>query len=167
MSHNDVIGLVRKKRIDSSRRLVLVDIENVVGGSGAMSPCAVVRAQRELETLLALTERDHVVIASGTRGFPAVGFTWQGPRYIVRAGIDGADHALLDVLENERVAERFSEVVLVSGDGIFTDVVAALGAEGVTVTVVSRPEAYSKRLRMAASGSIYLESEFNTAGGAA
>ena len=53
----------------------------------------------------------------------------------------------------------FTDVLLVSGDAIFTDAVAALGAQGVTVTVASRPESLSRRLRMAASHTIELDYE--------
>ena len=53
----------------------------------------------------------------------------------------------------------FTDVLLVAGDAIFTDAVAALGAQGVTVTVASRPESLSRRLRMAASHTIELDYE--------
>jgi uncharacterized LabA/DUF88 family protein len=75
----------------------------------------------------------------------------------VRSGEDGADLALLDVLLGERVAARFDEVVLASGDGIFTDAVAALGTAGVDVTVLARSGHCSKRLRLAARHTVLLE----------
>lgn len=85
------------------------------------------------------------------------GLGWKGSRLVARSGENGADLALLEVLARERVEERFDEVVLVSGDGIFTDVVAALSAAGVHVTVVARREACSNRLRMAAARTLYID----------
>ncbi len=52
-------------------------------------------------------------------------------------------------MKTERIDERFDRVVLGSGDGIFAEVCALLQAAGCVVTVVSRREALSRRLRFA------------------
>lgn len=70
-------------------------------------------------------------------------------RRLVRSGENGADLALLQVLEQESVAERYDRVVLGSGDGIFAYAAAGLQAVGVDVTVVSRSDALSRRLGFA------------------
>ena len=49
-------------------------------------------------------------------GFINVALGWPHARYRVRSGPDGADLELLDVLEHEDVAARFSHVVIGSGD---------------------------------------------------
>jgi hypothetical protein len=108
---------------------------------------------------------EHVVIGTSHVGLMATGLGWAGPRLVARSGENGADLALLEVLAQERVEERFDEVIIVSGDGIFTDAVAALGAAG--VRVVTRPEACSKRLRMAAGRTVYLNSSAMAMGGTA
>ena len=132
-----------------TRRLVLVDIENIVGG-GVSLPEQVHDAQAAIAAAIDLRDGDQVVLACGRLGVDVVGFEWQGPRRLVfRAGSDGADLELLDILETERVADRFAEVVLVSGDGIFSTVVSLLGHR-TNVTVVSRADACSRKLRMAA-----------------
>jgi hypothetical protein len=77
-------------------------------------------------------------------------------RHILGRGISGADRALVDVLHQEHVAERFVEVVIVSGDGIFADVAAELGQQGVVVTVVARQGSLSARLRLAATRIVLL-----------
>lgn len=64
---------------------------------------------------------------------------------------------MIDVLSNERVENRFDEVLLVSGDGIFADAVAHLGRCGVMVTVASWSTSMSARLRIAARKVVYLD----------
>ena len=54
-------------------------------------------------------------------------------------------------MDYEHPEERYDEVVLASGDGIFADRVADLAGRGVPVTVVSRPGSLSHRLRLAAT----------------
>ena len=87
-----------------------------------------------------------------------VGWEWRRARYVVRSGPDGADLALIDVIREERVNERFRHVVIGSGDGIFADVASLLGLAGVQVTAVSRPESLSSKLRLAARGHVLLPS---------
>lgn len=131
------------------RRIVLVDIENIVGG-GVSLPGEVHGAQAAIAAAIGPRDHDHVVVACGRFSVDVVGFEWAGPhRLVFRGGSNGADLELLDILETERVGDRFDEVVVVSGDGIFADVVSFLGLRS-DVTVVSRPESCSRRLRMAA-----------------
>jgi hypothetical protein len=142
------------------RRLVLIDIENVAGGT--ITVCEQVHdAQAALTGALALDDGvDHIVVACGRDSATCTGFAWEGNRrFVFRPGIDGADLKLLEILETENIADRYSEVLLVSGDGIFTDAVATLERQKVAVTVVSRPEALSRRLRLAASNTINLYCE--------
>ena len=140
--------------------MVLVDIENVVGG-----PCntaAKVRwARRRLLDALPLRKDDQVVVGMDADGLISVGAEWCGPRHVLGRGESGADRALLEVLE-EGIAHRFDEVVLVSGDGIFTDMVVDLTAHGVLVTVVAHESGLSGRLRMAATR-VLLLSNFGSA----
>lgn len=142
--------------VTRGRRLVLIDIENIVGG-GVEKPVQVFAAQAALTAAIGQRPDDHIILGCGRFSVAVVGFEWKGsPRLVFRAGRDGADLALLDVLETERVGERFSEVVLVSGDGIFAEAVSRLGGEGVGVTVVSRPEACARTLRMASAQTLDL-----------
>jgi hypothetical protein len=131
------------------RRIVLIDIENIVGG-GVEVPEQVHGAQAAIEAVVRPREQDHVVVACGRFSVDVAGFEWLGShRLVFRGGRDGADLELLDILESEAVGDRFDEVVLVSGDGIFADVISLLGCR-TDVTVVSRIESCSRRLRMAA-----------------
>lgn len=128
------------------RSIHLVDIENLVG---LARPCLadVVACHEAYRPLIG--DHDLVVVACNHGAFPAVAWGWPHARWLMRSGDNGADQALLNVLKHERVEERFAAVVVASGDGIFTASVARLGALGIAVTVVSRPEALSRRLRMA------------------
>ncbi len=55
------------------------------------------------------------------------------------------------------MADRFGEVVIGSGDGIFADAAAGLAAAGCWVTAVSRRKSLSAQLRFAACEVIYID----------
>ena len=159
-------ALPLKKRALRGRRLVVVDIENVVGGA-VLTPEQAMSARRSIEQSVGLKGSDHVVIGTSHMGLLAAGLGWRGPRIVVRSGANGADLALLEVLTEERVEDRFDDVVLVSGDGIFAEVVAALAGLGVRVTVAARGDAFSRRLRLAAGRTVLLDDNAMGVGGAA
>ena len=147
------------------RTLHLIDIENLTG-SPSPSVDEVSWHHHPYEALC-VGPQDHVVIAYSHHAAPSVQWGWPPGRHLWRSGKDGADLALLEVIAQERVEERFSSVVLASGDGIFSDAVARLGAQGVDVTVVSRPESLSRSLMLAASRHIlfpYPPTEFDMLG---
>lgn len=156
MFTSDAVALPRKKRALRGRRLVVVDIENVVGG-----PVLVHEQMRlahiAVDEAVGRRVNEQVVIGVSHISLMTTSRGWRGPRFVVRSGQDGADLALLEVLTQERLEQRFDEVVLVSGDGIFTEAVAALGAAGVDVTVVAHSGRCSKRLRMAARHVVLFE----------
>jgi hypothetical protein len=139
------------------RRMMCVDIENVVGGAPRHSS-QVEWAQGALVGAIDALPNEHVVIGVSHAGLLAVGTTWRGPRRILppRSGPNGADFAILQVLAEENVADRYSELVLASGDGIFSETVAALAAVGLPVTVIAHRGRLSHRLRLAAATVIYL-----------
>lgn len=137
------------------RQLVVVDIENLAGGACTTAP-AVQSAREALIATDQTGEADQVVIGTSHIGLVQVGSAWEGVRYVVRSGRDGADLALLEVL-SENVASRFESLVLASGDGIFTSTVADLAAAGVHVTVIGRRGHVARTLQMAASRVLYLD----------
>lgn len=148
------------------RRLTLVDIENISGGS-IRTLAEAKWARRMLDSTLGLQRQEQVIVGVSKAGAIHTWPVWSSARIVVGTGIDGADHALLNVLNNENIADRFDEVILVSGDGIFTDTVATLGGLGVTVTVVAHQSALAKRLQMAASQTVtFTPHQTNTEGAA-
>jgi hypothetical protein len=152
-SHTVLNALVRKidqpaPLPDNRRSIHLVDIENLVGSS-VTSRVDVARVRSRYDALAGVVPGDHVVIATGKCAASAAWFGWGPARRLLGPGIDGADRALLEVIECEQLVTRYQRVVVASGDGIFADACALLQSEGCAVTVVTRPEALSKRLRLA------------------
>jgi hypothetical protein len=146
--------------VTSKRRLVLIDIENVVGG-GVCMPSQVHAAQAAISSAIGACVGDLIVVSCGRFSVGVVGFEWAGPhRLVFREGANGADLEILDILESERVSERFTDLVLVSGDGIFADIVSLLGLS-TEVTVVARERACARRLRMAAKHVLHLDYDTN------
>lgn len=158
--------LPRKNRALRGRRLVLVDIENVAHGA-VLAEEQAVEARRAVQEVIPLLDGDQIIIGTSHVGVLATGFGWPGTRLVVRSGDNGADLALLEVIAEECIAERFDEVVLISGDGIFTEAVSALGARGVSVTVVAHPGGCSRRLRMAAAQTVFFTHQADRVSGAA
>lgn len=138
------------------RALHLVDIENLAG-SAHPSLTVVSAVQGRYMARLDFGADDQVVMAASHHGLLDAACGWPHARYRVRSGKDGADLALIDVLEHENVAARFSHVVIGSGDGLFGDAAASLAARGVYITVVSRRNSLAKTLARVARNVIYLD----------
>jgi hypothetical protein len=110
----------------------------------------VIAARRSVNECFCPSDVDLVVIGtSHTSNYVAAGFAWPGARQVYMKGHDGADHALLNALGEYRI-DRFDEVVLLSGDGIFAEKVRQIAAAGTTVIVTSQGKTLSKRLAAAA-----------------
>jgi hypothetical protein len=126
---------IATQRNTTDRRLVLIDIENLVGPSHR-STHQVQRVFHRLYNTLGDTTGDTVVTATGrkllreaTAAFPT--------RVVIGHGIDGADLRLLEEMVPDRVAGRYRSVVLASGDtAAFAPAVAGLNAVGVPTDVV-------------------------------
>jgi len=71
-------------------------------------------------------------------------------------GRDGADMALLHVVDPDWVVGRFDRVCLASGDHIFAPLARTLREQGLHVTVVSRPMSVAAELYSAASEHLVL-----------
>ena len=133
------------KNSETARKLIVVDIENAVGLSAVSErECQMVKSR--IEQVYKPNAGDLIVIgvSHSNNVFPAS--SWNGARIKFRTGHNGADLALEEVLSNENVESRFSEVVIVSGDGLFAKQAARLKSLGVKVTVDSRPSQLSRLL---------------------
>jgi hypothetical protein len=130
------------------RRLFAIDIENYCG-KPELSEADVASARQSVYDRFSPNNVDLVVIGtSHSSNFFNTGMAWRGARNIMMKGHDGADRALIQALA-EYHPESFSEIVLFSGDGIFTDSVNELSSRGAKVTVVSRSRSLSKQLSSA------------------
>lgn len=138
------------------RTLHVVDIENLAGVA-IPTLVQVNEVQDWYLTRLGFGAADQAVLASSHLGLINAALGWPHARYRVRSGRDGADLELLDVLEHEDVARRFSHVVIGSGDGVFGQVAESLRDRGVRVTVVSRPGSLAVALAKVAQQVVYLD----------
>lgn len=138
------------------RALHVVDIENLAG-TGIPSLGQVTEVAGWYMARLGFGPGDQVVMAASHLGLLNAALGWPHARYRVRSGPDGADLELLDVLEHENIAARFSHVVIGSGDGVFGRAAASLAARGVRVTVVSRRGSLATVLARAAQDVVYLD----------
>lgn len=133
----------------AGRQLILIDIENLTGTPSPTSE-EVEAAKAALRHVVPEFDDAQHIVACSHHAAPTVAFAFRGARHLWRSGRDGADLALLGVLENERVEERFERVTICSGDGIFAASAAWLAQADVDVTVVSVPDYLSARLQLSA-----------------
>ncbi len=140
----------------AGRQLVLIDIENMVGAPLPTEE-QVVDVTGRISAVCSNFDNAIRVVACSHLAAQIVRFAIPFGLHRWRSGRNGADLELLDVLENNRVDERFEAVILCSGDGIFADAVSELAGRGVDVTVVAVRGHLSKRLRLAANRIVYLE----------
>ena len=138
-----------RRTIRTGRQLILIDIENLAATPNPSSD-EVVAATAALRGVVPGFDASQRIVACSHRAAPTVAFAFPKARHLWRSGPDGADRALLDVLENEGVDERFERVTICSGDGIFAPVAAWLGGADVAVTVVSLRGQLAARLELAA-----------------
>jgi len=139
-----------------NRRLHLIDIENL-----ADDPLPSLSQVRTVHGLyadcLAFGAMDQVEVASSHLALINAAAGWPRAHYRVRSGPDGADLALLDVLQHENISRRFTHVAIGSGDHLFAEEAARLADQGVWVTVVSRQRSLSSQLALAARDVIFLD----------
>jgi len=131
------------------RRIVLVDAENM---SACGDPCAAEVAWTR-ETLRALIHdwaAAFVVVGSSHYAARTVAFGFPRVRHLWRSGENGADLALLAVMETERIEARFTAITLCSGDGIFAEPLARCVEAGLHTTVIARRGQLSLALRRTA-----------------
>jgi hypothetical protein len=121
------------------RTIHLIDVENLVG-SGRPSQEAIQVAACQYTEVSGLSPEDHVVLGCGTASAFSVFFGWPGEhRRVLGSGRDGADLALLEVLNTEDIASRFTRVFIASGDHLFEPAARRLISQGVDVRIVARP----------------------------
>ncbi|MEO5662886.1 MAG: NYN domain-containing protein [Nocardioides sp.] len=154
-----VLPLTKQHTFAPRRQIILVDIENVVGGA-VLTAAAANWARTQIENVLALNCDTQVIIGTSHVGYLETALAWPNKQYAVNSGPDGADLALIDEIDALRL-ERYDEIILVSGDGIFAEAVATLTGRGVDVTVVAHYGQCAGRLLMAASRTIYLQPDHN------
>lgn len=142
----------RRQRCDvpRDRALHLIDLENLAGDPRPARRDALALIPIYLE-LARWRTGDHVVVATNGWLLRQIAFDLPtGWQLRCANGPDGADRALLEVADPRHVAARYHRLVVGSGDGIFTDLVATVAASGIDTALVSRPSGLSRRLRSVA-----------------
>lgn len=118
------------------RTLHLVDVENLsLGAPTRLATIASIRARYNARVGLAPGSQVVVATSAASTVLEAK-LGWGTCRPLFNNGKDGADHALLDVLLGENVVNRFTDVVIASGDHCFAVAARFLRNHGVRVTVV-------------------------------
>lgn len=133
--------------------LVLIDAENLVGGSQQLT-CQMCRQISFRISTLVDRSRSLVVSASGPRAHAANGRRTQhllGSRFhLIRSGVDGADQALVTFARGED-SNCYEDLLIVSGDHAFASLAESFRQNGKSVEVLSRKCCLSGRLRRAAT----------------
>lgn len=155
------------KIIQFPRTLAVVDIENLCGGA-----TEVPFRQSLVRDSFLRYQRGPVmpVLALGSLAVhlcPDLLWDWLPARQIIRPGINGADLALVQVLEQEPLVKRVDRVQIWSGDGCFSEAALRLRKAGIDVEVVAVEGAISRLLssaanritRLAFSSEVFGESE--------
>lgn len=138
-----------KIETEPRRGLHLVDAENLAG-SASVTPVEAAAVEHAFVSVASVGTLDQVVVATSHHAAIATWFAWpQTARRLIQSGPDGADLALLAVIDHERIADRFCRVTIGSGDGIFAPAAALLQSMGCEVTVVTRRDALSRQLQLA------------------
>lgn len=142
---------------------LLLDLDNLVGTPNP-SREEVEQTMAQLKDLIPDFDRFAVTYACCHLAAKVAAPVLMGHRGFWRSGTDGADLALVDVIDADRLAHRSKETLICSGDGIFVDSVVALTSQGVRVTVVARAGSLNSRLRLAAHQVIELDDGYGQLG---
>ena len=134
----------------ATRKLFVVDIENAVG-AGVIDEEACRGVKSRIERTYRPGDSDLTIIGVSHKNNFFTAHAWGGARVILKEGHDGADLALEGVLATENVEARFGEVVIVSGDGMFSNQASRLKSLGVTVTVDARARQLARVLAFSCS----------------
>lgn len=126
------------KALSKSREVHLIDIENLLGGSWFNADQVAQFRAFYLSHNNVADDAQIILATSSEQGAIEAGLGWAGARTLFRLGHDGADLALLEVLEEENLHARFTKIVIASGDGIFATAAEQLYAEGLQVEVFAR-----------------------------
>lgn len=144
-----------ERREDRSRKIVLIDLENMMFGQHASD----LRTDRSAEILeLAQARRPGDMLVVGCN--PRLAFLAQeyfpGAQIVTGKGKNGADQALAQAIDTDHAADRYSELCIVSGDHAFGEIAAAARRAGLQVRVVAPHAGLSLALRVYADTAVVL-----------
>ena len=131
--HKRVMPVARREK---SRTLHLVDIENLVGAPAGWTDENVVAVFYEFLQEADWQPGDSLVVASnpGLMGRLAFNLSAIPHRSLCATGPDAADNLLINAVPNE-IADRYSRIVVGSGDHAFTQLLTGLQGHASTLVV--------------------------------
>lgn len=152
--------------IKGSRRLVLLDVENLAG-SPLVTPRQAEQVHVELQQVCLLAPRDIVYVGGSPANAFACGLvaTRTHGSMCLRRGPDGAEIALCERAKQvphsayESIRHPIIECVIGSGDHYFIRLAQQMRSRNVTVTVVSRRGSLSAELAGLADRVRYLDNK--------
>lgn len=122
------------------RRYFLIDIENPTRGAKATPEQVATFWAILKQQAPGIAPHDHVVVGAARSVVRKYRAAIDGPnvRWVTAANSPGAaDRALLDAIDLYRVARKYDELVIVSGDHAFTDLARQAKTRGLTVHVIT------------------------------
>ena len=150
----------QQNREGPSRKIVLLDLENVLFGKHAeFVSNGAANNPLSLELLrLAQAQRpeDMVVVGCNPRLAFAARSLFPSAQLVTGRGRDGADQALLQTVDISHAARRFTELCIVSGDHAFAAVAQDARRAGLFVRVVGPRFGLSTELRVSADRAVLL-----------
>lgn len=130
-------GPCGRHRRDLPRTLHLIDLENLCPRGRVTAP-TVDRTWRLYAARVGVYNDDGVVVAvDASRAYTVADVLPSSIRLLTGRGPDGADRALLSVIDVDWAKRRFERVVVASGDHAFAPSVRACQAAGVPVELVA------------------------------
>lgn len=149
---------VGDRRGDSQRKIVLIDLENMLFGDhkGTDDELPRDRSAEILELAQARRPGDTVIVGCNPHLVFLAHDLFPNSQIVVGKGEDGADQALVDALDIERAGDRYSELCIVSGDHLFCEVAYPARKAGLLVRVVAPHAGLSTALRVYADTAVFL-----------
>ena len=136
----------RAPYVREGRTLHILDIENLCGGPEQI-PVAIHGVADSYRQLAGVSDGDLGVLGMNPSSFVKCVGVFPGCRRVGGHGPDGADTALLKVLDDlEWIAGRFDRVVIGSGDHCFAPALMGLAQHGILAGVVAREDSVSNSL---------------------
>ena len=110
------------KKKQTTRSIFLGDIENLAWDKQANTRTLPSIRTNSAAVSIKLQEYSPLEVLASSHYFAKqIWFAWgRTTRRLLGSGPDGADKPLLDLVNNEKLHERFDTVIIGSGDGIFT-----------------------------------------------
>lgn len=146
----------RRRAGNRSRKIVLLDLENVLFGRHHDARPETMRSEEILRLAQARRPGDMVILGCNPQLAFRAKLGFPNSRLVTGRGSNGADNALIDCLDLAHAAKRFDELCIVSGDHAFAAVAFAARKAGMRVRVVAPRFGLNGELRLYADTTVIL-----------